>query len=72
MSVAAASSPSHFDLRVEISLPERWPDFAGIPITLVRQDAIHLTQETAQSGTVIFSDLSLAEIESARLLVDLG
>jgi hypothetical protein len=64
-------NPMQRELRVELSLPTRWPDFSGAAISLHRATGEVLSQLTGRNGIVKFAGLTLEEIRSARVEVAL-
>jgi hypothetical protein len=59
--------PDHHELRVEISIPDRWPDFSGAIVYLHTQQANTPSQMTGRSGTVRFGGLTIETIRQARV-----
>jgi hypothetical protein len=64
-------NPMQRELRVELSLPTRWPDFSGAAISLHRATGEVLSQRTGRNGIVKFAGLTLEEIRGARVEVAL-
>jgi hypothetical protein len=59
------------ELRIEISMSERWPDFSGAVVSLHQATGEVKSQVTGRNGIVKFADLTLEEIRRARVEVSL-
>jgi hypothetical protein len=65
------TNPLQRELRVEISLPARWPDFSGATVSLHWATGEVRSQLTGRNGIVKFAGLTQDEIRRARVEVSL-
>jgi len=64
--VAESVQEGLVDLLIEISMPERWPDYSGVRVIL-DLGTEEREQITSESGRISFHSLPLDELGSARL-----
>lgn len=69
--LADVENSTHATLSAEISLPERWPDFSGISVSLLMPDGTAMNKTTGSDGGVQFPNILRQLVSQMRFAVEL-